>query len=719
MNPKRALKMLLTALAATAIALLAAVLASASPLRSEETRFRQTDGRTFLATPYGDERCHYFKTGDGDILLQGSGGAWYYAALDPGGGSARLAPTAAKYLIDARPGSAATEEAIRATPALWAQPEPQPQPEPQESSRAPAQQAAAYPYLGEQSVLVLLVEFKDAQIQYEAAWAGHVFGLAQRSARDYYRENTMGKIDLVPARESYGAANDGVVRVKLNQNHPNTASHINDGNPWARQREAMTTAAVRAAGGYVDFKSYDKNHDCVIGMDELHIIMVIAGYEYAYGGDETIGPSIWGHRAAFWKESGALTQGLRFAGYTAFGEVDAMWEWDGQAEEFYLDQHMATIGVIVHELGHDLGLPDLGRFDWFSVMAGGNWRAIDGLPPGSVPVGFDPWCLEQLGVVLPQTVGEGQSYSGALKSLSTGQKNTLKILIAGSSEYFLIENRQLEGYDRSLPLYKNKYWDDQAGEWVKSWLGGGLLVYLADPSEVSLVGDYCERPYFATDRRFTRLNDTVYPYTRMSSGRCAWFDMLPESPSGTEMRLSISPLARFTITYIDNFYDAPDPQTKTRGETITLSPYDPPEMGDWRFYGWTPFEDEWHTVYRPGDAYSGDGGLVLYALWYNASYPALRESRTILTLPHKSVVQLHAEYPPELLTWTSDNPRVATVDASGRVTTRYPGTALIYAKGANGVEDWCVVKVTYVWWQYLIYYLLFGWTGIWGWTGWF
>ena len=227
----------------------------------------------------------------------------------------------------------------------------------------------------------------------------------------------------------------------------------------------------------------------------------------------------------------------------------------------------------------------------------------------------------------------------------------LKLLIAGGGgqeEYFLIENRQLEGYDRSLPLCYNGYYDEEADDFIWSWLGGGLLVYHIYPNRytptmVNLVGHYnWEAPYFATDRRFTRLNDAIYPYTRLSNGHCAWFDMLPESPSGTEMRLSITPLSRFTITYIDDFYwrDAPEPQTKAKGETITLSAY-APEIDGWRFYGWGTDPEAKYASYQPGSTYSGDSGLVLYAIW----------------------------------------------------------------------------KVKLTWYQYILYYLLFGWTGIWRWTG--
>ncbi|NLO46565.1 MAG: hypothetical protein GX107_08790 [Clostridiales bacterium] len=62
------------------------------------------------------------------------------------------------------------------------------------------------------------------------------------------------------------------------------------------------------------------------------------------------------------------------------------------------------------------------------------------------------------------------------------------------------------------------------------------------------------------------------------------------------------------------------------------------------------------------------------------------------------------------VTWTSSDTSVATVDANGKVTAKGRGTATITATSEDGgYKATCNVTVTYVWWQWLIKILLFGW----------
>lgn len=67
---------------------------------------------------------------------------------------------------------------------------------------------------------------------------------------------------------------------------------------------------------------------------------------------------------------------------------------------------------------------------------------------------------------------------------------------------------------------------------------------------------------------------------------------------------------------------------------------------------------------------------------------------------------------PYTLSWNSDNPAVAAVDADGTVHALKKGTAVITARATdrdkNIVQAAVSVQVRYVWWQYLIIYLLFG-----------
>ena len=142
-------------------------------------------------------------------------------------------------------------------------------------------------------ILVLLVDFPDraAVGSTEANWASKVFTDAANSIADYFDEVSYSHLAMVPAAESYGTANNGVVGwLRMAYNHPNTKNATGDTN---RQ---LTKDAILAADSYVNFAAFDDNHDGYISVTELSIVVMAAGYECAYGGAGTAyEPNVWGH----------------------------------------------------------------------------------------------------------------------------------------------------------------------------------------------------------------------------------------------------------------------------------------------------------------------------------------------------------------------------------------------------------------------------------------
>ncbi len=150
-----------------------------------------------------------------------------------------------------------------------------------------------------------------------------------------------------------------------------------------------------------------------------------------------------------------------------------------------------ALGVYVHEFGHWLGLPDL----YCALPSGcvvegvGNWSLMDegsyNADPatctpnaphcirGSAPAHPDAWSLVKLGWVNPRAITAYQSISlDPVESTSlpaapaTGTNVLLATASTGTShQYFLIENRQMIGFDSGLP-------------------GHGLLVWLIDDDVV-------------------------------------------------------------------------------------------------------------------------------------------------------------------------------------------------------------------------------------------
>ena len=611
-----------------ALAILFAVSGLAAPARSVEQAFTQPDGGVFYGTPYGDEFFHYVKTRGGALLTLGDDGVWRHAGTD------------ARYLLDEPPAPAA--EAAWIEEQLAAVQAPGYGLQPVLDGEAPGPQAVT----GEQPLLVVLVDFKDVKIQREALWADLVFG-ETNSVKSFYADATGGAINIVPARESYtgaGAANDGVVRVSLDYDHPNSvqasAEVVKDIKEWS-----TVVDAVKAAAALVDFASYDRNRDMKITEDELHILVVCAGYESSCSGDFV--PSVWGHYAHPGIALGSAG-GRGLTSYMMIGEMH---------RDYGSPAHVATIGIICHELGHSLGLPDLysnGRMlglGGFSVMSDGNWGCLPGEDSGTTPVFLDAYSLELLGAFPVQDVAPGAGFDGALRSISTGEKSILRLRVPGSGEYFLIENRQLEMNDLAMGYY------------MRHNAPGGLAVYRINPRftnnyedgrQVAILLEADEGVigysrlqsgqlwgndpfYYVSDGRPVNLNRTTSPSTRLQDGGSAWFNFLCASEPGPSMDLSVSPI-------------------------LTASP-------------------QFLTL----DYRRGAGKITVQG----TAGPA---------------------------TFTSGATDVATVDDDGNVRAVRGGKGWADITVSDGsaidgleITDTVIVNVRYAWWQWLIVILLFGW----------
>ena len=425
--------------------LLPAAPAQAGPVLPEPVTLAQPDGTPVDAVPYGDEWENGYETPAGYTIVQDPAtGVWSYATK---GGDGALAPSALMPGGDppdglarhVRPQSGVPPNrfAIRPSPGV-----------------APAA-------TGTQAVLVLLVSFsnQDPVGSTAAQWSEQFFG-ASHSAKDYYREVSYNQLSLIPATESHSAANDGVVGwLNLGYPHPNTKGSTGSAN---RQ---ITRDGIIAADPYIDFSSYDANHDGYIAGSELHIVVIVAGYETSYGGaGSACSPSVWGHQ--WFLQSGeaptldGVVVGMQPGGYTQFGE----WH----CSLFERPGHMATMGIMVHEMGHDINWPDLYDIDsssygvgvW-SIMGYGSWGTVPGSYKGALPSQPDAFLKWYQGWLQPEQI-IGSEPGVQLQQVETNQSAILALdnpasvdwafgSRSGAGEYFLLENRQQVGYDAGLP----------------------------------------------------------------------------------------------------------------------------------------------------------------------------------------------------------------------------------------------------------------------------
>src|SRR2546426_1009929 len=239
--------------------------------------------------------------------------------------------------------------------------------------------------LGLARVLVLLIQFTNVSHEpsHEAPYFDDFFNNATpaaRSMRAYYREVSYGGLTInatiVPAwftsshsMEYYGK--DGTSGVD-NANGP---------------IYYLVDEAVRAADPSVDFTSFDTDHDGVID----HLVVVHAGPGQENHANLT--DAIWSHSWNVY--DGDPTQ-----------PGDQLLLADGvQVFRYTMISEDSPLGVMAHEFGHDLALPDLYDTDGSSDGAGvwdpmslGAWN---GAPRGSSPAEFSAWSKIRLGWVTP------------------------------------------------------------------------------------------------------------------------------------------------------------------------------------------------------------------------------------------------------------------------------------------------------------------------------
>lgn len=170
-----------------------------------------------------------------------------------------------------------------------------------------------------------------------------------------------------------------------------------------------------------------------------------------------------------------------------------------------------TVGVYAHEFGHVLGLPDEydygyeseGTGNW-SVMAGGSWSYYPKLPSpyywvflGNSPPRPSAWGTYRMGFADPIEVPL-EGLKGVTLPPIENEPVMYKIDVpfSNGTEYFLVENRQLIGFDQGMGRMGSQ--------------AHGLLIYHVD--ENVLLEDY-GRPNEAECWRMNNANCTKPAWT--------------------------------------------------------------------------------------------------------------------------------------------------------------------------------------------------------------
>lgn len=252
---------------------------------------------------------------------------------------------------------------------------------------------------------------------------------------DYFRDQSNGLLNL--QFDVYGP-------IKISQSVKKKSSGMNEGH------EAFIEATEMLIADHpdIDFSVYDWDGDKVVEP----VVYVYAGY---CGNQSSIKNEgyIWPTTGGF--DTVRTPEGYELFMYTASGEL-------------WLNNTLHGIGTICHEYSHCLGLPDIyptsNSVSDFSIVD--EWDLMDGgtaINYGWCPPNYSPLEKMVLGWLTPVEL-TADTVVANLKPVAEGGEAFL-VQHRGDEVFYLIENRQWNGWDYGLP-------------------GDGLVVYRVNYNKV-------------------------------------------------------------------------------------------------------------------------------------------------------------------------------------------------------------------------------------------
>jgi immune inhibitor A len=319
-----------------------------------------------------------------------------------------------------------------------------------------------------QPVLLVRVSFTDQDFTYSRSEFQNLMFSSDPDASSvarYYLENSYQQFHIQPAQESQGIANDGIIDVLVPYAHPNF------GEDYGTRSQALVRDALTSVDLYLNLKAFDSNGDAEISASELAIVFMIAGYENAYGGSSAPEPRVWAHKSNL---TGVSLDDVKLSNFAMFGEQH--------------QNHLATIGIISHEMGHLLfALPDLydrqgdsnGIGSW-GLMGLGSWNARGG-HSGTSPAHMMAWSKEKAGFLQPEDI-MGDKFEFDLGSVTLAPE-VMRVWLDPfrHGEHFLLEYRKHAKLDRALPG------EGLLISHIDDWVGYGISGSQNDVAEHKLV----------------------------------------------------------------------------------------------------------------------------------------------------------------------------------------------------------------------------------------
>lgn len=448
-----------------------AATAMAVPAYRGLVRVTQPDGTEITVRQTGDEFSHFMFTEDGYLLTDDASGRLVYAAI-LADGSIRASDFAAR---DAAHRSAAEKSFLaKITPEMTAR------------AVSTAEQTVVSPFKvrrnasttekdmsrglctstftttkGDVKALVLLVEYTDVRFGDEttSAYSNYDGGKyfkdmlnkegfdtygATGSVSDWFRYNSRdeeGNPQFRPTFDVFGPVTLPHERAYYGGNDRNG----NDLRPHLMVTDALDVLTADAATE-INLSDYDNDGDGYV--DNVYVIYAGKGEA-----DSSIRNTVWPHSYDLSYENATKEyDGVTVNHYACNNECDYAGKPDG-------------IGTFCHEFSHVIGLPDLYHTTSSTAFyTPGEFSVLDYGPynnDGRTPPNYSAYERYALDWLKPRTV----PYDGEISLPALGESNIAyrvlterSDLSANVNEFFLIENRQLVGWDKYIPASGMLIW---------------------------------------------------------------------------------------------------------------------------------------------------------------------------------------------------------------------------------------------------------------------
>ena len=313
---------------------------------------------------------------------------------------------------------------------------------------------------------------------------GYNLGLGPGCVADYFRDQSGGLFNI-----KFDVA--GPIKVTTKQ------KSTSDNNYGTNQFKE----AIKMADEQFNYPDYDWDGDSKVET----VIFVYAGY----GGNEVVSSAdgcIWPNTDNLYNQT---YDGVKIDAYSA-------------SPELWTENTSCGIGTICHEFCHILGLPDLypTSGDEFSVVD--EWDLMDGgnyADDGWCPPNLSTQEREYLGWSYPEDLSEATTITD-MPSFDKSGKAYRIVNETNPDEYYLLENRQWEGWDLMLPNHGLliTHVDFNASVWQGNYVNSSpthhrLEYFHADNCDYNWYEDKLGDNYsYGSDGRNLRLQYTSYPY---------------------------------------------------------------------------------------------------------------------------------------------------------------------------------------------------------------